>query len=108
MELTEEEPQFAVFREGNMRKLGENDYIKSIARSAYYDRYLNLCADFINWKYIQPDMKKRSIDFLKYLLSFNVGIKKKFGYILDTDYDEDEGNNDDSDYDINDTGFDDL
>ena len=53
-------------------------------------------------------MKKRSIDFLKYLLSFNVGIKKKFGYILDTDYDEDEGNNDDSDYDINDTGFDDL
>ena len=99
LELTEEEPQYAVFREGSMRKLGEKDYMKAIARSAYYDRYLNICADFINWKYIPSDMKKRSIEFLKYLLSFRVNIRDKFSYILDNDSDDDDfyGDNDNPD-----------
>ena len=98
MELTEEEPEYAQFREGSMRTLGDDNYMKAVARSAYYDRYLNICADFINWKYIQPDMKKRSIDFLKHLLSFKVSIKDKFGFILDTDIEDDEyfGDNDNS------------
>ena len=91
-----------------MKKLWEYDYIKAIARSAYHNRYWNIYADSINWKYIQPDMKKISIDSFKHLFSFNVWIKKKFGYTLDTDYDEDEGNDDDSDYDINNTWFNDL
>ena len=72
MELTEEEPQFADFRENNMKKLGEDHYMQTVARSAYYDRYLTICADFINWKYIKPDMKKRNIEFLKHLLMWNL------------------------------------
>jgi glycosyltransferase involved in cell wall biosynthesis len=97
MELTEDEPQFAAFRESNMRKLGEDAYMKTVARSAYYDRYMTICADFINWKYIKPDMKKRSIEFLKHLLSYNVGIRKKFGYILEEDDDEENYNKRDND-----------
>ena len=122
LELTKEEPQFADFRERNMRKLGEDAFMKGVARSAYYDRYLTICADFINWKYIKPDMKKRSIDFLKHLLSFKVGIRKKFGYILDDDYmdeddyekdndsdnDRDNDNRDDFQDDIYNNGVDDL
>ena len=113
MELTEEEPQNAQFREGSMRKLGEENFIKAIARSAYYDRYLNICADFINWKYIQPDMKQRSIDFLKHLLKYKVAIKDKFSYILDTDIEDneylgDDDNSDDYDDDIINSGVNDL
>ena len=114
MELTDEEPQFAEFRESNMRKLGEDDFMSAVARSAYYDRYLTICADFINWKYIPYEMKQRNIEFLKHLLSFNVGITKKFGYILDSDSMDDDnyGNNDDNDSDYDDdminNGVDDL
>ena len=97
-----------------MRKLGEDDFMSAVARSAYYDRYLTICADFINWKYIPYEMKQRNIEFLKHLLSFNVGITKKFGYILDSDSMDDDnyGNNDDNDSDYDDdminNGIDDL
>ena len=108
MELTEEEPQFEQFREFSMRKLGEDSFMKTLARSAYYDRYLTICADFINWKYISPDTKKRSIEFLKHLLSYNVGIKKKFGYILEEDENEDDSNNNKSDSDNSEDFEDDM
>ena len=115
MELTEDEPQFAAFRESNMRKLGEDAYMKTVARSAYYDRYMTICADFINWKYIPPDMKKSNIEFLKRLMSYDVGIRKKFGYILDDDDFEDDSinrddddNNDNLDDDLINNGVDDL
>ena len=110
MELTEEEPQFADFRENNMKKLGEDHYMQTVARSAYYDRYLTICADFINWKYIKPDMKKRNIEFLKHLLSFNVGLRKKFGYILEEDDAEEnyDYNNNDNEKDNEDDFYDDM
>ena len=115
MELTEDEPQFAAFRESNMRKLGEDAYMKTVARSAYYDRYMTICADFINWKYIPPDMKKSNIEFLFRLMSYDVGIRKKFGYILDDDDFEDDSinrddddNNDNLDDDLINNGVDDL
>jgi glycosyltransferase involved in cell wall biosynthesis len=48
LELTENEPQFLEFREWSMRKLGEDTFIKAVARSIYYDRYLTICENFIN------------------------------------------------------------
>ena len=108
MELTEEEPQFEQFREFSMRKLGEDAFMKTLARSAYYDRYLTICADFINWKYISPDTKNRSIEFLKHLLSYDVGIKNKFGYILEEDENEDDSNNNKSDSDNSEDFEDDM
>ena len=68
-----------------MRKLGEETFIKAVSRSIYYDRYLTLCEKFINWKYINKDAKERSIKFMEYLLSFDIGTRNKFGDILDED-----------------------
>ena len=87
LELTENEPQFLEFRESTMRKLGEEAFIKGVARSIYYDRYLSICENFINWKYITGSAKERSLKFMKYLLSFNVGSRNKFSNTLD-DYDD--------------------
>ena len=90
LELTENEPQFLQFRESTMRKLGEETFIKAVARSIYYDRYLTCCENFINWKYIDRATKERSLKFMKYLLSFNVGTRNKFSYNLE--YDDDYNN----------------
>ena len=87
LELTENEPQFLEFRESTMRKLGEETFIKAVARSIYYDRYLTCCENFINWKYIDRAAKERSLKFMKYLLSFNVGTRNKFSYNLEDDDD---------------------
>ena len=87
LELTENEPQFLQFRESTMRKLGEETFIKAVARSIYYDRYLTCCENFINWKYIDRAAKERSLKFMKYLLSFNVGTRNKFSYNLEDDDD---------------------
>ena len=92
LELTENEPQFLEFREHTMRKLGEETFIKAVARSIYYDRYLTICENFINWKYINRACKERSLKFMKYLLSYNVGTRNKFSNALDEDDDDDNNN----------------
>ena len=100
LELTENEPQFLEFREMNMRKLGEDTFIKAVARSIYYDRYLTICENFINWKYINKDCKERSLKFMKYLLSYNVGTMNKFSNVLDEDYNDKNIENIDTDEDL--------
>ena len=100
LELTENEPQFLEFREMNMRKLGEDTFIKAVARSIYYDRYLAICENFINWKYINKDCKERSLKFMKYLLSYNVGTMNKFSNVLDEDYNDNNIENIDTDEDL--------
>ena len=75
-----------------MRKLGEETFIKAVARSIYYDRYLTICENFINWKYINRACKERSLKFMKYLLSYNVGTRNKFSNALDEDDDDDNNN----------------
>ena len=94
LELTDDEPGSIQFREFALRKLGEEKYMKAIARSIYYDKYLSLCDKFINWKYIDEETKKRTLDFVKYLLKFKINVEKMFEYILD---DEDNDNNDEDD-----------
>ena len=87
LELTENEPQFLQFREFTMRKIGEEAFIKGVARSIYYDRYLTCCENFINWKYIDKAAKERSLKFMKFLLSYNVGTRNKFNNNLEDDDD---------------------
>ena len=99
LELTENEPQFLEFREHTMRKLGEETFIEAVARSIYYDRYLTICENFINWKYINKAAKERSLKFMEYLLSFNVGTRNKFGDILDEDEYTNNNNNKNKDED---------
>ena len=93
LELTENEPQFLEFREQTMKKLGEEGFIKTVARSIYYDRYLTICENFINWKYIDKATKKRTLKFMKYLLSFNVGTRNKFEDAVEDDDEYDTYNN---------------
>ena len=90
-ELTEKEPNSVEFREYHLKKLGEEKYMKAIARSIYYDRYLRLCEKFIEWDYVGKEDKRRVKKFAKNLLSFEVGSNKIFGYILDDEDDEDDG-----------------
>jgi len=85
LELTENEPQFLEFREHNMKKLGDKNFIPTVARSIYYNRYLTIVENFINWKYITKEVKKRSIEFLKYLLDYNIGTRNKFLHVLGDD-----------------------
>ena len=89
-----------------MRKLGEETFIKAVARSIYYDRYLTICENFINWKYINRACKERSLKFMKYLLSFNVGTMNKFSNVLDEDYNDNNKENIDTDEDLE--GYDDY
>ena len=100
LELTDNEPQSLEFREFSLRKLGEEKFMKAIARSVYYDKYLYLCEKFINWKYIDEPAKKRTLEFVKYLLKFKVDPEKIFGYIIEEE-DNDDEDDDDPDYMIN-------
>ena len=101
LELTENEPGSIEFREFALRKLGEKKFMKAIARSVYYDKYLYLCDKFINWKYIDQETKKRTLDFVKYLLKFKINVENMFEYILDADDNDDDDDVDDVDYLIN-------
>ena len=101
LELTENEPGSIEFREFALRKLGEKKFMKAIARSVYYDKYLYLCDKFINWKYIDQETKKRTLDFVKYLLKFKINVENMFEYIVDADDNDDDDDDDDEDYLIN-------
>jgi glycosyltransferase involved in cell wall biosynthesis len=96
LELTEKEPESLELREFSLRKLEQNKYMKAVARSLYYDKYLSLCEKFIKWKYIDKPAKERTLEFMKYLLSFKVDPINIYGYIAEEE-DEDDGNDDDDD-----------
>ena len=104
LELTENEPGSIEFREFALRKLGEKKYMKAIARSIHYDKYLYLCDKFINWKYIDEEAKKRTLDFVKYLLKYKINVENMFEYILDDDDNDNDDDDDDEDYLINGQG----
>ena len=99
LELTEKEPESLEFREFALRKLGEDKYMKAVARSLYYDKYLSLCEKFIKWKYIDKPAKERTLQFVKYLLSFKVDPIHIYGYITEEE-DEDDMNDEDEDFEL--------
>ena len=100
LELTNKEPQSLEFREFALRKLGEDKYMKAVARSLYFDKYLSLCEKFINWKYIDKEAKERTLQFAKYLLTFKVDPEKIYGYITEEEDDDDNDDDDDEDYEL--------
>ena len=94
LELTEKEPESLEFREFALKKLGQDKYMKAVARSLYYDKYLSLCEKFIKWKYIDKPAKERALEFVRYLLSFKIDPINIYGYIAEEE-DEDDGNDND-------------
>ena len=101
LELTENEPGSIEFREYILRKFGQERYMKAVARSNYYDKYLFLCDKFINWKYTDKETKERLLNYVKFLLEFKVDPGRMFGYILEEDDNDEEDDDDDDEYLIN-------
>ena len=82
LQLTDNEPQSVEFREFALRKLGEDIYLKAIARSIHFDKYLYLCEKFIKWKYVTKEAKERTLSFMKHILSYKIDIENKYDYIV--------------------------
>ena len=72
--------------------------MKALARSLYYDKYLSLYEKFINWKYIDKQVKDKTIQFVKFLLKYKVDSEKMFGYIIEEEDNDDDDDDDDEDY----------
>ena len=89
-ELTDKEQKSIIFKEELLKKLSEEKILKALARSIYYDKYLNLFGKFVEWKLIDEETKKRNQQFVKYVLSFEVDPEKKFGYMTEEEDDDDD------------------
>ena len=89
-DLLEKEPKSIEFKESILKKIGDEQKLKALARSIYFDRYLYLYEKFIKWKLIDAETKKRNQQFVKYILNFEVDTENKFGYITEEEDDDDD------------------
>ena len=81
-ELTENEPQAREFREDILKGLVKEEYLKSIARSIYYDTFINLFVKLYNWKYQDEEGKKRIRNYVKTILSYKIDSERKYAHLL--------------------------
>ena len=89
-DLLEKELKSIEFKESILKKIGDEQKLKALARSIYFDRYLYLYEKFIKWKLIDAETKKRNQQFVKYILNFEVDTENKFGYITEEEDDDDD------------------
>ena len=89
-QLTENEPKSIEFKESLLHRIGEDKILKALARSIYFDNYLNLFGKFIKSKLIDEETKNRNKKFVNYILDFEVDPEKKFGYMAEEEDDDDE------------------
>lgn len=85
-----------------MRKLGEDLYLKAIARSIHFDRYLFLCEKMLKWKYITKEARERTIQFMKHILSYKIDVEKKYNYIVGSSNKSNNKKNNEDDDDLDD------
>ena len=105
LELTEEEKNSIEFRKLVSEKIKDEKFMKALARSTYYDKYINLCEKMVNWKYIDNPTKEKILNHIKYVLKFKVNPEKMFEYIIDEEDNEQDDDDDDPEYMINDKSF---
>ena len=89
-QLTENEPKSIQFKESLLHRIGEEKILKALARSIYFDNYLNLFGKFIKSKLIDEETKDRNKKFVNYVLDFEVDPENKFGYMAEEEDDDDE------------------
>ena len=89
-DLTDKEPKSIQFKEALLRKIGDENILKALARSLYFHRYLNLFEKYIKWNLIDEDTKIRNQQFVKFILNFEVDIETKYGYIIEEEDDDDD------------------
>ena len=88
--LTEDEPKSVQFRESLLHRIGEEKFLKALARTIYFDNYLYLFDKFIKSKLIDEETKDRNKKFVNYVLDFEVDPETKFGYMTEEEDDDDE------------------
>ena len=82
LQLTENEKDNGEFRENIFKELLEEKYLKSIARSIFYDKFITLFEKIYNWKYADKDTKKRTKENIKTIISYKIESGKKFINLL--------------------------
>ncbi len=82
LQLTENEPQSLEFRESIIYELVNDDYLKAIARSVHYEKYLTLFEMMFNWKYADEDSKKRIREKVNKIFEFKIDAKRKYSDLL--------------------------
>ena len=75
-QLTEKESKSIGFKEGLLHRIGDDNIIKALARSIYFDNYLNLFSKFMKSKLIDEETKDRNKKFVKYII-----FKKEFSFL---------------------------
>ena len=82
LQLTENEPQSLEFRESIVYELVNDDYLRAIARSVHYEKYLTLFEMMFNWKYADEDSKKRIREKVNKIFEFKIDAKRKYADLL--------------------------
>jgi glycosyltransferase involved in cell wall biosynthesis len=82
LELTDKESESGEFRENILKDLLKEEYLKGLARSVHYDKYLSLFDRLYNWKYTDKEAKKRIKNYVKMILSYKIDSDRKYAHIL--------------------------
>ena len=82
LELTDNEPQMAEFRESHLKDLVKEQFLPSFARSVHYDTFLSLFDKLYNWKYQTEDGKKRVREYVKTILTYKIDSERKYAHIF--------------------------
>ena len=82
LELTDNEPQMAEFRENTLKELVKEQFLPSFARSVHYDTFLSLFDKLYNWKYQNEEGKKRISSYVKTILTYKIDSEKKYAHLL--------------------------
>ena len=82
LELTDNEPQIAEFRENTLKELVKEQFLPSFARSVHYDTFLSLFDKLYNWKYQNEEGKKRISSYVKTILTYKIDSEKKYAHLL--------------------------
>ena len=82
LELTDNEPQMAEFRESHLKDLVKEQFLPSFARSVHYDTFLSLFDKLYNWKYQTEDGKKRVREYVRTILTYKIDSERKYAHIF--------------------------
>ena len=82
IQLTEKDKECGEFRENILKELTTEHYLKAIARSIFYDKFLTLYEKIYNWKFGDKETKKRAKENIKNIISYKIESKKKFVDLL--------------------------
>ena len=82
LQLTENEPQTEEFRESIIVEMVNDEYLRAIARSVHYEKFLKLFEMMYNWKYISQNCKERMKEKVSKILEFKISAKRKYADLI--------------------------